>query len=503
VFEELGLPAETLDVAFVNGFMYTRLRPLIGASHVSKRPPPAAAIKVVSRVHPAFRKRTKTAQQTLRESPSNAVVTQWESTLRPRLLQANQQAQQFGLRTADDAELQRHISNLLDQLRSNFELHAWLHGHDLGPIARYLHSCLEWGLDPTDAISALAGASPTTAEPAHKLVELRELLEASETPIETLEDLRSSSDQARQLVDDYLDERGYHLVTGYDLNARTLIEMPAVVLSSIRAAVLPPTHNFDGIAGDLRNQIATSARAEFDRLLADARNVMDMRDDNGPLTIEWPMGLLRHALLEAGQRLAKRETVNRADHVFELTSDEARNLFGVGLPSAVELHRRYNDRTDNQKLEPPNTLGPVEPIPPLDAMPPALAKLTQMVQVAMEHIGLDTTTANTTSFDGAGIGDARYVGVARVASSADEAIDRLQPGEILVVRATSPAFNAILPVAGAIVTSDGGVLSHAAVLSRELGIPAVVGVPSAMDIEDGTTIEVDATAGVVRIVGSA
>ena len=33
---------------------------------------------------------------------------------------------------------------------------------------------------------------------------------------------------------------------------------------------------------------------------SDARAVMDMRDDNGPLTYEWPAGLLRRALLEVG-----------------------------------------------------------------------------------------------------------------------------------------------------------------------------------------------------------
>ena len=46
---------------------------------------------------------------------------------------------------------------------------------------------------------------------------------------------------------------------------------------------------------------------------------------------------------------------------------------------------------------------------------------------------------------------------------------------MLVVRATSPAFNAVLAIAGAVVTAEGGPLSHAAVLARELGIPAVVG----------------------------
>jgi pyruvate,water dikinase len=71
---------------------------------------------------------------------------------------------------------------------------------------------------------------------------------------------------------------------------------------------------------------------------------------------------------------------------------------------------------------------------------------------------------------------------------------------VLVVRATSPAFNAVLAVAGAVVTSHGGALSHAAVLARELGIPAVVGAPGALDIADGATVTVDPVLGRVAVV---
>ena len=59
----------------------------------------------------------------------------------------------------------------------------------------------------------------------------------------------------------------------------------------------------------------------------------------------------------------------------------------------------------------------------------------------------------------------------------------------------------MLALAGAVVTANGGPLSHAAVLSRELGIPAVVGASGALSIPDGATVEVDPVAGAVRIVG--
>ena len=83
---------------------------------------------------------------------------------------------------------------------------------------------------------------------------------------------------------------------------------------------------------------------------------------------------------------------------------------------------------------------------------------------------------------------------------ADEALASLEPGDVLVVPFTTPAYNAVLAVCGAVVTEEGGALAHAAVLARELGIPAVVGAEAAMaTIEDGAEVTVDPVAGTVSL----
>jgi pyruvate,water dikinase len=64
---------------------------------------------------------------------------------------------------------------------------------------------------------------------------------------------------------------------------------------------------------------------------------------------------------------------------------------------------------------------------------------------------------------------------------------------------TAPTYNAVLGMAGAIVTEQGGLLCHAAVIARELGLPAVIGAQGAMDIPDGAPVEVDPSAGRVRV----
>jgi len=59
-------------------------------------------------------------------------------------------------------------------------------------------------------------------------------------------------------------------------------------------------------------------------------------------------------------------------------------------------------------------------------------------------------------------------------------------------------WNVILVDAGAIVTTTGGLVSHAAVFAREFGIPAVLGDPtSTTRFTTGDTVRVDPIAGTV------
>ncbi|PIN73939.1 inosine/xanthosine triphosphatase [Candidatus Woesearchaeota archaeon CG10_big_fil_rev_8_21_14_0_10_45_16] len=77
--------------------------------------------------------------------------------------------------------------------------------------------------------------------------------------------------------------------------------------------------------------------------------------------------------------------------------------------------------------------------------------------------------------------------------------DGFQPGEILVTSMTSPDFVPLMQKASAIVTDQGGILSHAAIVSRELGIPCIVGTEVATKVlKNGDLVEVDAEKGTVR-----
>ncbi|MFA5987894.1 MAG: PEP-utilizing enzyme [Candidatus Paceibacterota bacterium] len=73
-------------------------------------------------------------------------------------------------------------------------------------------------------------------------------------------------------------------------------------------------------------------------------------------------------------------------------------------------------------------------------------------------------------------------------------------GKVLVAHFTNPAQLPLLKKVGAIITDEGGQLSHAAIVSRELRIPCIIGTKVAMQIlKDGDMVEVDADNGIVKI----
>jgi phosphoenolpyruvate synthase/pyruvate phosphate dikinase len=69
----------------------------------------------------------------------------------------------------------------------------------------------------------------------------------------------------------------------------------------------------------------------------------------------------------------------------------------------------------------------------------------------------------------------------------------------VVCPVTSPVWSVLFPSIGALVTDNGGVLSHPAIIAREYGVPAVVATESGTSVlRDGQVVTVDGTAGVVR-----
>jgi pyruvate,water dikinase len=502
-FADLGVPLDTLEAAFVNGQFYSRLRPLIRGDKPATRLPPAPMLKVLTRLHPEMRRRNRTAGRVLAAEPWVEVIRAWHGGGKASIEAANLKLQRIDLVELSDADVLDHVGSCLAHCRANWEHHFWLHGYDLGPLGRYLYEAEQWGLAPSDLLGLLEGASPSTSAPNEQLVRIRAAVEASGQQPTGLEELRSISPEIAAMVEEHLRRRGAVLFSRYDIDGVTLAERPDLVFASImNAGTRDTSAEVAARTAALRAKVPREQVVRFDTLLGQARDAMDLRDDNGPTTAEWPLGLLRLSLLELGRRLVSRGVIDRPELVFELEPEElAPELFDA-VPSQATLEARAERRQAMKKVEAPSVLGAHEPAPPLEVLPANLATLVGMVQTVMQQLGMDGA-AKAGGLYGTGIGEGTTRGRARLATSPEAALDVLEPGDILLVAGTTPAYNLVLSLAGGIVTAEGGPMSHAAVIARELGIPAVIGVKGALtDIPDGTWVELDPVAGEVRLLAN-
>lgn len=97
---------------------------------------------------------------------------------------------------------------------------------------------------------------------------------------------------------------------------------------------------------------------------------------------------------------------------------------------------------------------------------------------------------------GQGVGQKSAFGRAIVAKDAQDAINRVEDGDIIVTHGTDRDMMPAIEKAVGIVTLEGGLTSHAAVVGLSLGIPVIVGVPNALElIKDGSDLTIDSSRG--------
>src|SRR5436309_172851 len=123
---------------------------------------------------------------------------------------------------------------------------------------------------------------------------------------------------------------------------------------------------------------------------------------------------------------------------------------------------------------------------------------TRPVTVLGGKPGADEGTSETEAeLKGLGASPGIGVGKARLVLNPNE-LAKIQKGEILVTKMTTPDYVPAMMKAAGIVTDEGGMTSHAAIVSRELGVPCVVGTGRATKaLTRDTLLTVDGTKGLV------
>jgi len=70
---------------------------------------------------------------------------------------------------------------------------------------------------------------------------------------------------------------------------------------------------------------------------------------------------------------------------------------------------------------------------------------------------------------------------------------------VLIAVCTIPQYVPAMSIASAIITDEGGILSHAAIMSREFKVPCIIGTKFATKVfKDGDLVEVDADNGIIK-----
>ncbi len=100
--------------------------------------------------------------------------------------------------------------------------------------------------------------------------------------------------------------------------------------------------------------------------------------------------------------------------------------------------------------------------------------------------------------DGQGIGKSIAIGKAKLVKTAEEAIEKIKKGDIMIAPMTDRDFVPAMKKAAAVVTFGGGLTSHAAIVGLNVGIPVVVNTGDISgEFEDGEIVTVDGVRGLV------
>jgi rifampicin phosphotransferase len=490
-----GMLIDGLAMEYVNGIAYSQMRPA----------PDEEIPQRFQRAEEAFT--AKLWREQLRD---------WDESVKPSSIATHREIQAIDPDALSDAELAAYITRCRDHHAAMIAQHMRYTAAAMIPTGDFLAHVGDWtGIPHAELLGLMRGAAPVSAGGSAELERLtsaigkdgaaQALIQSQDDPADVLEALRALPGEAGSAVSGYLDLVGCRPLDGFDICEASALELPDALLRSMRVAVQGrdlDTSGVDDRIADVRGRVPEEHRDEFDDLLAEARLLYRLRDERGIYSDIWASGLMRRAVLAGGRRLVSKGRIHNAEHLVDAGVDEMRSLLTDSTgPSADELAARAARRGSYSAKDAPPLLGPPPPPDPdPSGLPPTVARLMRATGIAMGSVfGSSEVEHEEHLLRGLAASPGIYEGPARRVSGPTD-FGRIVQGDVLLTEATTEAFNILLPLLGAIVTDNGGLLSHSAIVAREYGIPGVVGTRDATDlIADGARVRVDGTAGEITI----
>lgn len=510
-----GLLLDHMEPRVVNGFLY--MQPVaVGAPKGAMGPPPAPVLWLLTRVHPRIRARMDANVRAISDRRWRDDLQTWDAVDKPAAIAKHREIQAVDVAALSDHDLATHISRCRDHVEDAVYLHHKYTIASTFVTGDFVAGAAAWtGLSAGELLSLLRGTSPISKGFATEELDVaakaivtsdvaRGVLEGP-GPADGILSALSEDPAAGAEVTAYLDGVRYRSV-GYDVGDRLAGEIPEVLLGALRAAVAG-TSAAPGSEANLnaiRSAVPSEHRDDFEDRLTEAKLVNRLRDERAVYSDGWATGLARRALLEAGTRLAGAGRLHEGEHAVDLEAGEVAALLqGRPGPSAAEVEQRFVWRmTKTIDDAPPFLRAKPAPPPPWSILPERARRGAAAMDTMLANLfGVADKQNTQTVLHGLAVNAGRYEGTARLVSHVDD-FGRIKQGDVLVTRMTSPYFNVVLPLLGAIVTDRGGQLCHAAIVAREYGIPGIVGTRDATGvIPDGARVQVDGTTGEVRLLG--
>jgi pyruvate,water dikinase len=448
--------------------------------------------------------------------------TLWDTEYLPEIQRHLAMCAQFDLDGAPDAELLAHYDRAFAGTQRMWDIHMLLAIPFLVAPSLFVDLCTDlFGAEDTfAAYRFLQGLNNRTVEGDTALWKLSRLALASPEVREVFE-THAAADAIGGLEQSgagrafltrlhaWLDEYGQRGSHFFDFEQPAWIEDPTPVIRTITDYMGQPDRDPDAgqaalaaereqAIAEARTQLAgypQAVREQFEFLLRTAQEATVLGEDHNFWIDQRAMYRFRQVVVEIARRLTAAGAIATRDDVFYLTLEEMRETFAAS--SAVDrkalVEERKAERRRWSAVQSPPALGTEPPGPPPDdPIGRAIGKFFGGPPQPMTEPGVLKGNAGSKGV---------VRGTAKIVRSLAEA-GKLEKGDILVAETTAPPWTPLFAIAAAVVTDTGGILSHCAVVAREYMIPAVVGIGMATHvIQDGQLLEVDGTAGIVRIVG--
>lgn len=445
----------------------------------------------------------------------------WDQVVRPAAYQQLMQLQKTRLNCLSKDELIAHIDRCFAVTKEMVRFHHSFTYTAFIPTGDFIRRVSGWTeKNPSAILFALKGSSSSKRFRAHEsdvvkrlIAELRrstvalywlsKVERANENVNEILNQLFNQNDSIVRGLDYILENFGYHLVNGYDIATETFMERPDILLRSIKSLLTINAAEDENEMQDLRALVPTAEKPQFDEMLKEAREMQRLREERGIYSDLWAIGILRHAVQEAGKRLAQQGRIDSEDLALDATPEELKELLrGQETVQSQDLQLRADYRTSFSVTDAPAILGLAstqrndpEPLPP--DLTRTMAGLNTAIVLAVDHVKHEAQQKNMLVGTPAsrGVIDGRV----RVILSQHQ-FQEVKRGEILVVYQTTASFSVIFPIIAGVISQFGGILSHPAILAREYGIPCVVGCSGATEyLRTGMRIRLDGNNGTVTI----